>query len=73
MLDEICARQKCEYYVEWDFEDESNQCTYACTSCTLQGQSSHIEKIADNCPYEDIIWCEADLSGEAERILDKGW
>jgi len=43
-----CKKNNCEHYIEWSFEDGY------CVSCKLQGQSYNIEKIADNCPFEEL-------------------
>lgn len=46
-IENKCKELHCKNYIEWDFGYGK------CISCTLVGQSYHIEKIANDCPYKN--------------------
>lgn len=44
-FDKDCKALNCPHYIEWSYYGN------CLISCKLQGESDHIEKIADDCPY----------------------
>ena len=52
---EFCAEKSCEYYIEWEFNNDTYEQPYRCESCKLVGQSHHVTEYPKNCPYIDEI------------------
>lgn len=46
-IEKICKEIQCQYFIVWNFGYDD------CISCRLQGASSNIESVADDCPYKD--------------------
>jgi hypothetical protein len=56
IFDSWCKNNNCEHYREWEFSDIDGV-SYPCFSCDLIGQSYHVDKIADNCPFSTKNLC----------------
>ena len=50
MIEKFCNNvARCGCYIEWSYEGQN------LVSCQLQGESEHIERLADECPFKELF------------------
>lgn len=50
MIEKFCNNvARCGYYIDWSYEGRN------LVSCQLQGESEHIERLADKCPFKELF------------------
>lgn len=60
-FNDACCKLECEYYIEWDHEEEiwdhnkGYVSTIPCASCTKIGQSYNVEEYPADCPHKEIL------------------